>query len=123
VAKFDTSTETDNITVEVDQVLDKLLDDAIEAYGSSARVVYGAISFPALAKNRITRALLGQMYDDLRGTAMRLQQLEAGSTLSDTILSIQVTERPGNAHLPTSKTRDVRVTRTSLGFEVQFKSH
>jgi hypothetical protein len=33
----------DNATVEVDEVLDKILDNAIEAYGSSARDVYGVL--------------------------------------------------------------------------------
>lgn len=47
---------TDNATAEV---LDKILDNAIEAYGPSARDVYGAI-FPVLVKKRITDALSGQ---------------------------------------------------------------
>jgi hypothetical protein len=47
----------DDTTVEVDEVLDKILDNAIEAYGSSARDVYRAIISPDLAKNRIDAAL------------------------------------------------------------------
>jgi hypothetical protein len=102
---------TNNVVVEVDDVLDKLLDNAIEAYGSSPRDIYGAIFSPALVKNSITLALWGQTYNDLRDTVVRLARVEAGNAFSDSIFSMQVTERPENAHL-----------RRSLGFEVQFKS-
>ena len=97
---------TNNVTVEMDDVLDKLLDNAIEAYGLSPRDVYEAISLPALAKNDLIRALLGQTYYNLRDTVLRLERLEAGNEFSHTIFQIQ-------APLP----------ETFTGFEVQFKSH
>jgi hypothetical protein len=50
---------TDNAraTITVDDVLDELLDNIIEAYGSSARDVYGAIFNPGLARTKIDKAL------------------------------------------------------------------
>ena len=101
---------TDKATVDVDEVLDKLLDHAIGAYGLSARDVYLAILAPAFAKNGITCALSGQNYDSLRETVLHLKGLEAGNTFSDTIFSIHTTEGVGNAHL------------RRTGFEVRFKS-
>jgi hypothetical protein len=100
---------TNDATVEVDEVLDKVLDNAIEAYGSSARDVYRAIISPDLAKNRIAVALLFQEYDVLRKTVMHLQRMDTSNTFSHRIFSMQVTEPLG--------------PKTSLGFEVQFKSH
>jgi hypothetical protein len=102
----------DNATVEVDEVLDKILDNAIEAYGSSARDVYGAIFYPAGAESYITYALSGQTYDSLCDTVRHIRQVDAGSTCSHHIFSMQVTEPPRHAHLD-----------TYCGFEVQFTSH
>jgi hypothetical protein len=87
---------TDNATVEVDEVLDKILDNAIEAYGSSARDVYGAIFFKAVAENLISVALSGQKYDDLRDTTVRLERADASNTFSHSIFTMQV-EPLGNA--------------------------
>ena len=105
---------TDNAAVKVDEILDKLLDHAIdhEAYGLSARDVYDAIFDPAFAENSITCALSDQNYVTLRETIAHLEQLEAGNTFSDAILSIHATECDGTAHL----------RKTSLGYEVQLKS-
>jgi hypothetical protein len=99
----------DDTTVEVDEVLDKILDNAIEAYGSSARDVYRAIISPDLAKNRIDAALSFQEYDALRQIVMNLQRMDSSYTFSHRIFSLQVTEPLGR--------------KTGLGFEVQFKSH
>jgi hypothetical protein len=103
---------TDNdATVDVDEVLDKILDNVIEAYGSSARDVYTAIFSPAFFENRITRALAGLKYDTLRDTVVRLIRVEASDTASHAIFSMRgADDRP--AH-----------DRRDLGFKVEFKSH
>jgi hypothetical protein len=105
---MDDGTGDDATDKVVDEVLDKILDNAIEAYGLSARDVYEAISSPDLSENRINEALSGQTYETLRDTVLRIQQINAGSHFSHTIFSMWVTELPG--------------PKTSVGFEVQFKS-
>jgi hypothetical protein len=100
---------TDNATVEVDEVLDKLLDYTIQAYGSSARDVYAAIVSPRLADTRIIGALSGRKYEDLREAFARVQRLEAGDIFSHTILSMNAEGFPAHAN--------------GRDFEVQFKSH
>ncbi|KAN0102505.1 hypothetical protein V8E52_011877, partial [Russula decolorans] len=95
----------------VDGVLDKLLDNAIEAYGLSAQDIYGAIFSPALSEISIT-ALSRLKYDAFQETVMGLGLVDADNTFSHTIFSMKVKEPIGRAHL-----------RSSLGFEVQFKSH
>jgi hypothetical protein len=47
----------------VDEVLDMILNIAIEAYGSSARDVYLAIDNPTIAESSINNALEGMKYD------------------------------------------------------------
>jgi hypothetical protein len=103
---------TNNVAVEVDDVVDKILDNTIEAYGSSPRDVYTSIQAPVLAQVRITTAMTSETYIGLRDAVLRLERSEAGNTFSHSIFSMHITEPLKSAHL-----------RTSIGFEVQFKSH
>jgi hypothetical protein len=102
-------------TVEVDEVLDKILDNAIEAYGSAARDVYAAIFAPSLAEKEITDAMTGMNYEALRDAFLRLQQVDSGiddRTIWYRIFSMKVMVDPGRAHL----------TVGSPSFKVQFRS-
>jgi hypothetical protein len=103
---------TNNVAVEVDDVVDKILDNTIEAYGSSPRDVYTSIQAPVLAQVRITTAMTSETYIGLRDAVLRLERSEAGNTFSHSIFSTHITEPLKSTHL-----------RTSIGFEVQFKSH
>ena len=94
---------TDNATVDVDEVLDKLLDNVIEAYGSSARDVYTAIFSPGVAENEIARVLSGQQYDALRETVARIQQVAASNNVSYTTFSMKVVRLPGDPDPPRPK--------------------
>jgi hypothetical protein len=103
---------TDNAPVGVDEVVDKLLDNVIGAYGSSPRDVYQAINLPILAKSCITCALTGLDYDSLRKAVMKIDRVEPHDTVPHTIFSMDATEPVGNAN----------DHRRSVGFRVQFKS-
>jgi hypothetical protein len=98
----------DNATVEVDEVLGKIVDNTIQAYGSSARDVYAAIVTLRLADKRITRALKDQNYNTLRDAVMRVHQVEAGTIFSHTIFSVKVMDSPG------TRTLTVVISKSSL---------
>jgi hypothetical protein len=107
-----TGDATDNATVEADEVLNKILDNAIEAHGSSARGVYAAIFSPAFFEKCINDALEGLKYDTLRDPVLSIERAEAGDTFSYSIFTMRETEPRRHAQ-----------HRLSRGFEVQFKSH
>ena len=96
---------TDNTTIEVDEVLDKILVNTIEAYGFSARDVYVAIFSPVVAKEGLIDAVSVQDYHSLRNIVRGLERTDAEHPFSHTIFSMDV-----NKGAP-------------RGFEVRFKSH
>jgi hypothetical protein len=88
----------------VDEVLDKILDNTIEAYGSSARDVYSAIISPANAEGDLDTAIAGMNYNTLREAVQCLLRVEADTDeTSHRIFSMRSTSAP-------------------RGFEAQFKS-
>ena len=101
-----------NATVNAGGVLEKILDHTITTFGSSARDVYTAIFSPNSYLERIKTSLEALDYHSLHGIIARIEQSEAGSSVSHTIFSLEVTEFPRRAHLHFSR-----------GFEVVFKSH
>ena len=103
---------TDNITVTVDEVLEQLLDDVIEAYGPSARDVYRAIRGPGVAREYIDEALRGLTFDSLLEASTKVGATEPNDTVSHTIFSMYPTQKIGNAHNPKPGGR----------FAVEFKS-
>ena len=103
---------TDNAP-EVDEVVDKVLDDVIGAYGSSPEDVYQAINLPSLAEERITNALRPLNYDSVRNAVINIGLVEPDEKNDPhTIFSMDATE-------PVRNTDD---SMTSVGFRVQFKS-
>jgi hypothetical protein len=95
----------------LDEVLDRILDNTIEAFGSSARDVYSAIRDPKKAEKRVDNALKDLKYDDLRRAVMNMYKVEAAiGELPYCIFSMRVNE--------------ARLARPGLvaSFEVQFKS-
>ena len=107
---------TDNAKVTADEVLDKILDDVVDAYGSSARDVYRAIYDPSVARELIDKALTGLTYDSLRKAVTAVLKV-TGATESEhavphTIFSMYPTETIGNAYNPEAGRR----------FAVEFKS-
>jgi hypothetical protein len=76
----------------VDEVLDKILDNTIEARGSSARDVYSAIISPARAEKRIDNAIEVMNHNTLREAVQRLRRVEADANeKSHCIFSMLVT--------------------------------
>ena len=103
---------TDNAP-DVDEVVDKVLDDVIGAYGSSPEDVYQAINLPSLAEERITNALRPLNYDSVRNAVINIGLVEPDEKNDPhTIFSMDATE-------PVRNTDD---SMTSVGFRVQFKS-
>jgi hypothetical protein len=87
-----------NATVTVDEVLDKLLDNAIGTYGFSARDVYLAISVPRQARWRVDEALKGLTYNSLRETVEKVGLSSAEENVQHAIFSMDPTETIGTAH-------------------------
>ena len=102
----------DNATVTVDEVLDKLLDNATGAYGFSAQDVYGAISLPGLTQECIDEALRGLTYRSLREAVTKAGAAEPKDTVLHTIFAMDPTESIRNVHNPNP----------GVGFAVKFKS-
>ena len=102
----------DNTTVTVDEVLDKLLDNAIGVYGFSAQDIYGAISLPGLTQERIDEALRGLTYKSLCEAVTKVGAAEPKDTVPHTIFAMDLMESIGNAHGPNP----------GVGFAVKFKS-
>jgi hypothetical protein len=95
----------------VDEVLDRILNNAIEAYGSSARDVYMAILDPTGEEIRIDLALKGMKYNDLHNAFMRMQIVAGVEDISHRIFSMHVKAEPARAHLTSTP-----------AFEVHFRS-
>jgi hypothetical protein len=87
-----------NATVTVDEVLDKLLDNAIGTYGFSARDVYIAILQPSYARNRIDEALAGLTYHSLREIVAKVGLDPDRATVPHRIFSVDSRRGIGNAH-------------------------
>jgi hypothetical protein len=97
----------------VDEVVEKILDNAIESYSSSPRDVHEAIRGPDVTEMFINRALIGVKYNTLHDAVVRLRRVDPGTdAMPQCIFTMQVTVEPGSADLFTGY----------RGFEVQFKS-
>ena len=101
-----------DVSVTIDKVLDKLLDNITEAYGSSARDVYEAIHGPGVARESIDRPLRGLTYDSLHEAVTKVRAAGPKDTVPHTIFSMYPTETIGNAHAP--KRSDRIVSKSSL---------
>ena len=107
---------TDNAP-EVDEVVDKVLDDVIGAYGSSPEDVYQAINLPSLAEERITNALRPLNYDSVRNAVINIGLVEPDEKNDPhTIFSIDPTRPVG---IDDNSTKAVLFR---LPFRVEFKS-
>jgi hypothetical protein len=74
----------------VDEVLDRILDNAIEAFGTSARDVYSAIHNPGEAEMLIDNALRHLKYDDLQSAVVNMHKGEVLGDLTQRIFSMRV---------------------------------
>ena len=89
----------DDVTIGVDEVLDKLVDNVIAAYGSSARDVYLAIRTPGITKQRITDALATLDYEFLRRAITNIGRVNPEGLVPHIILLMDPTRPVGNAHI------------------------
>jgi len=101
-----------NATVTVDEVLDKVLDNAIGMYGFSAQDVYAAISLSVITRKGIDNVLSGLTYHTLRDAVAKVGRDSAPDAVSHTIFSMEPTNPIGNAHDPIP----------GVSFTVDFKS-
>jgi hypothetical protein len=91
----------------LDEVLDRILDNAIEAFGSAARDVYMAIFTPEAAEEDINDAMSNMDYNALDEAVRRLNNVEGGDN-SHRLFSMEVTDPTRRSFKVRFKSRYIR---------------